>query len=74
MESDVLRCGNSFPVQAVHHEELLAALGDFRGKVSGVLDALQAQSPAYELLKDAAAVGYLRRLREQKKKQAHSCP
>ncbi|MCX4307665.1 MAG: hypothetical protein OSJ69_17885 [Acetatifactor sp.] len=45
----------------LHHEELLAALGDFRGKVSGVLDALQAQSPAYELLKDAAAVGYLRR-------------
>lgn len=45
----------------LHHESLLAALSKFRGKVTGVLDALNAKAPAYELLEDAADVGYLRR-------------
>lgn len=45
----------------LHHESLLAALSKFRGKVTGVLDALNAKAPAYELLADAADVGYLRR-------------
>lgn len=45
----------------LQHEDLLAALSEFRSKVTGVLDALDAKAPAYELLNDAAAVGYLRR-------------
>lgn len=45
----------------LNHQDILSALNDFREKVIIVLNKLEAQKPAYEMLDDKATVGYLRR-------------
>ena len=45
----------------LHHEDILLSLRIFQEKITVVLDKLEGQAPAYEMLKNTAAVGYIRR-------------
>ena len=45
----------------LQHEDIVSALKEFQKNMTTVLDALSAQEAAYEMLKDTASVGYVRR-------------
>lgn len=47
--------------ELLNHQDILSALSDFREKVITVLDKMEAEKPAYEMLDNSASVGYLRR-------------